>query len=344
MGRAIRNIRCLLAPTMFFLIFSGGMDPAWAASKVTMIQSVDALSFAPIYVAIGKGFFKQEGIDLDFTVVRGGPAAAAGFLSGEAPFLSTGSDTPVVLMARGQKNVLVVNSFARALTFQVIAGNKWLNKAAVNPRAPAVQKLQAMKGATFGAPSLGGLSEHVIRYYLQNVGGLKRGDVSVVAVGFGAALVSALATGQIDGFGASPPAGPEIVSRGLGQILLSGWDIPELGNMVYEVLTIKKEYGAANSEVVRKMVRAVARGTNYVPSHLEESTRVIQARFKRMKPEVVAESVRSLVPAFGGSGRMTEAMWANSMKLWKAGTVKEDVDIKEGGLWTNRYIVNIPKD
>jgi hypothetical protein len=37
-------------------------------------------------------------------------------------------------------------------------------------------------------------------------------------------------------------------------------------------------------------------------------------------------------------------MWVNAMKLWRATSLKKDVDIKEEGFWTNRFIVNIPKE
>lgn len=320
-----------------------GFSSIFAATKITLVQPVTALSFAPVYVAMTKGFFKEEGIDLDFVVVQGGPPSMAALLAGDAQFLASGSLSPVQLVTKGEK-ILVTNAFARALTFQLVASNRWLNKVNLPPGAPVKEKLKAMRGATLGVPALGALSEQVIRYYLQTIGGLQRTDFSTVAIGSGAALVSALETGQIDGFGESPPAGPQVVARGLGTIILSGWDLPESGNMAYETLVTKEEFAAKNPVIVTKVTRALARGSNYIPRHVDDSIKLLQATFKKMDPKVVADSVRQMAPAFGNDGLMTEEMWANAMKLWRIGAIKGEVDIKEGVFWTNRFITDIPRD
>ena len=43
-----------------------------AADKVILTQPVDSLSFFPIYVGRIKGFFKEEGLELDVKATAGG--------------------------------------------------------------------------------------------------------------------------------------------------------------------------------------------------------------------------------------------------------------------------------
>lgn len=291
-----------------------------------------------------KGFFKDEDIDLQFVIVGGGAVTEVALMAGNAEFLATASRTPAAIVARHGRKILVTNAFDRALTFQMVGSNRMLKKAKLGPKASIKDKLRALKGTTIGVPSVGGVSDMMIRYFLQNVGGLRPNDFKFVRVGFGVAvMVAGIQSGTIDGFGASPPGGPVVVGRGLGQILASGWDIPELSNMAYEVLVTRTEYAREHPDIVAKMTRAMARGTNFTANYPEESARLIRRHFRGMEIKTLTDSIRTMLPAFGNSGRMTEKMWANAMKFWRATGVK-DIDIREDGFWTNRFIKDIPKD
>jgi ABC-type nitrate/sulfonate/bicarbonate transport system substrate-binding protein len=68
------------------------------------------------------------------------------------------------------------------------------------------QKIQALKGATIGAVTVGGAPAQVVRYLLRQNNLKPDADVRFAAVGAGSARVNALKNGQVDMIGRKPNA------------------------------------------------------------------------------------------------------------------------------------------
>lgn len=65
--------------------------------KVKMAEVVRSQFYVPMYVALGKGFVKDEGLDVEMITTNGGDRAGAMILAGQADFALAGPEVPVYI-------------------------------------------------------------------------------------------------------------------------------------------------------------------------------------------------------------------------------------------------------
>src|SRR3546814_19529031 len=75
--------------------------PSMAQTKVTISQAFQSMLYLPFYVAIDKGFFKKEGIDVDKETAGSPPAALSAVLPSSAQFSIHGPDWTAIAAAKG---------------------------------------------------------------------------------------------------------------------------------------------------------------------------------------------------------------------------------------------------
>lgn len=80
-------------------LIAGATSPSFAADliKVKMAEVVRSQFYVPMYVALGKGFAKAEGLDVELVTTNGGDRAGAMILSGQADFALAGPEVPVYI-------------------------------------------------------------------------------------------------------------------------------------------------------------------------------------------------------------------------------------------------------
>ena len=94
----------------------------------------------------------------------------------------------------------------------------------------------------------------------------------------------------------------------------------------------------------RFLCRALGRATNVTLATPERSTELLKGDFGSVDPAVTKRAMDNLKPAFPPDGRMTPEQWKNAADAaLEAEVVKTLPNSAEGGVWTNKYLVNIPK-
>ena len=85
-----RKSVCLIAVAALVL-FSAVVSPAQEKKNIRMVfVSLAWNSEIPFRAALARGFFKQQGLQVEPILIRGGPAAIAALVSGEVDFASIG--------------------------------------------------------------------------------------------------------------------------------------------------------------------------------------------------------------------------------------------------------------
>lgn len=200
------------------------------------------IQYAPFYVAVDKGYFADEGIELefDYSFETDGVALVG---AGELPFaLASGEQ---VLLARSQ-GLPVVYAFAWYQQFPISV----ISAPELNIHEPA-----DLRGQAIGLPGLFGANYIGLQALLFSAG-LTPEDVKMDAIGFN--QVEAFAAKQknvVVGYAANEP----IVLRSLGyevnELRVADYVQLTANGILSSELTIKNE-----PKLVRSMARAFAKG------------------------------------------------------------------------------------
>lgn len=75
--------------------------------KVTLNEVAHSIFYAPQYVAIEKGYFKEEGLDLDLVTGYGADKVMAALISGEAQIGFMGAEASVYAYLEGANDPVV---------------------------------------------------------------------------------------------------------------------------------------------------------------------------------------------------------------------------------------------
>lgn len=174
---------------------SGGAAPAPAPSKpptptkVRFSEVIHSVFYAPQYVAEAKGFFKDEGIELDTSTAQGSDKGMAAILAGTADIALVGPET----------NIFLFNQEGGAGKVKIFTQLTAADGSFMLSRQP-VQNFQwsQLKGKTIIGWRPGSMPEMVLEYLLRK-NGLKPGtDVTVITNIASPAMAGAFTSGQGD--------------------------------------------------------------------------------------------------------------------------------------------------
>lgn len=156
--------------------------------KVKLAEVAHTVFYAPMYVAIEKGYFEDNGIDIELTLTAGADKVSAALLSGDADIGFAGSETTLYVYNGGEKDYL--KTFAQLTqkdgTF-LVSREKYDHFT-----------LDDLKGKTIIGGRAGGMPEMTFEWALRENGIDPKHDVSIdTSVAF-AAMSSAFIGGQGD--------------------------------------------------------------------------------------------------------------------------------------------------
>jgi len=76
-------------------------------TKVTLSEVAHSIFYAPMYVAIEEGYFKDEGIDLELVTAFGADKVTTAVISGEADIAFMGSESTIYVYNQNADDYLV---------------------------------------------------------------------------------------------------------------------------------------------------------------------------------------------------------------------------------------------
>lgn len=87
-----------------WLILSNKKNDNNSLKKVTVAEVTHSIFYAPAYVALSEGYFKDEGIDVELVLTPGADAVMAAVLSGDAQIGFSGSEATIYVYNGGEED------------------------------------------------------------------------------------------------------------------------------------------------------------------------------------------------------------------------------------------------
>lgn len=222
--------------------------------KVVLNEVAHSIFYAPMYVAIEEGYFKEEGIDLDVVTGFGADKTMTAVLSGEADIGFMGSESSIYTYNEGANDYVV--NFAQ-LTQR--AGNFLVAREEMESF-----KWEDLKGKDVLGGRKGGMPEMVFEYILRQ-NGIDPSEVNIdQSIDFGA-TAAAFSGGQGEFTVEFEPGATSLEQEGKGYVVASlGTDS---GYVPYTAFSAKKSYIDENPEIIQGFTNALQKGMDYVQSH-----------------------------------------------------------------------------
>jgi len=149
---------------------------------VNLAAPAASLSQIPFYVAQERGFFRDEGLDVNL-IVMGAPVANLALIGQNVDFSSVPT-AALSAMLRGAPLRVIFNAFYRPLV--------WLYSKA------EIRSVRDLKGKRVGVAGIGSGPDHLLRELLRQNGLDPGRDVTILGLGIQSNLYTALSTGNID--------------------------------------------------------------------------------------------------------------------------------------------------
>jgi NitT/TauT family transport system substrate-binding protein len=243
--------------------------------KVRMGSSSTNVSFLALYTALHRGFFKDEGIDLEIIFMPANLASTA-VLNGDIDYNGAVTGT-IGAAVRGQPMKVLLFTVAKPLLFLMSKKD--------------LKEVKLLKGKKIAGSSPGGsatlIADKVLRHY-----GLEPGrDVALLPMGGSAASrYAVLETGVVDASFLSVPENIIALDKGFNELVFAG-DVIEFPQNGFG--TSEKRIRENPDEVFR-MIRATLRGLQFIwePSNREAVTNVLMKQWRVNDRKMAGEMFR----------------------------------------------------
>lgn len=281
--------------------------------------------YAPLYIAKEKGYFKEQGLDVEFYY-----AAAAEIVknvaSGNIQFGFPNADSVILAKSQGIP-VKVINTTYQnglgALIFQSSSG---------------IKEPKDLRGKKIGITSLGSPNYIQLQVMLEKAG-MTIQDVKVEIIGTGA-IVNALVSGQVDAIMFSMLRTIELKNQGVDvKEIRSDEFLPSHGN----ILIVGDKYLSENKDIVNKINIGLNKGLQYIiDGNVKEAVEISIEKYApnfKGKEEIVTTILNEVFIPYlwqsentknNGLGYSDLNKWNNSIKVLKEyGIIEKEVNAKD---------------
>ncbi|HXG15094.1 MAG TPA: ABC transporter substrate-binding protein, partial [Calidithermus sp.] len=197
-----------------------GLGATPAAAERVKVGALKLTSSAPLFVGVDKGFFREQGVDVELVFFQAAAPIATAVAAGQVDVGATGLTAALYNIVLGGERLWIVADKGREwpgypLTAIVVQRELWDG---------GLRAVRDLRGRRIGVTQLGS----TFHYHLGNVlekEGLRLEDVKIVPLQAMSAALEALKGRQVDAVMLPQPFPGTAEAEGFGRILAWGGDL-----------------------------------------------------------------------------------------------------------------------
>ncbi|MBQ6324399.1 MAG: ABC transporter substrate-binding protein [Bacilli bacterium] len=277
----------LLCGVSIFLIgaatlfdFNKNKSDVEVRKKITLAEVAHTPFYAPMYVAIEKGYFIDYGIDIDLILTSGADKVTAALLSHDADIGLCGSEATIYVYNGGEKDYLKTFSQLTQKDGTFIVSREKINNFTLND----------LKGKNIIGGRAAGMPEMTLEYALKQNGIDPREDVNIdTSIAF-AAMSGAFIGGEGDFVTLFEPTASMVEKQGYGYVVAS---VGELGGVVpYTSFSARNSFIKNNDKLINNFDKAIQKGLDFVHNtKSKDIAKVIAKQFPDSSTSELADAI-----------------------------------------------------
>jgi NitT/TauT family transport system substrate-binding protein len=250
----MRRLRSVVS-SLLLALCSAGVTQAADLEKSSIRLAVGGktlVAYLPLTIAEQRGYFTKEGLNVEISDFQGGGKALQALVGGSADVGCGAYEHTLYMAAKGRSIKAVA---LQANSFGLVVGIQ-------KDKAPGYHDLKNLKGMKVGVTGVGSAS-HVGLKMLLAKAGMSDNDVSVIAVGGGAASVAAVTTGKLDAIANFDPAISLLQRDGAIKIILDTRKEKDLtylygGPFAASAFYVDAQFAKDNPKTTQAFVNAIS--------------------------------------------------------------------------------------
>ena len=288
--------------------------------KVKVAEVAHSIFYAPQYVSLHNGYFKEAGLDVEILLTPGADKVTAAVLSGDVNIGFSGSEATIYVYNGGEKNYL--QTFAQLTQKD---GSFIVSREKID-----YFTLDMLKGKYYIGGRIAGMPEMTLEYILAK-NGIKKDELTIdTSIAF-ASMQSSFIGGIGDFVSLFEPNASQTEEQGYGYIVAS---LGELGgNIPYTAYNAKISYLEEHSETIKKFTEAIQKGLDFVHNNDSKTiAEIIKVEFPDTKIEDLEKAIEQYksVDTWPTTTEFTEDSFDHMQDIMiNAGELKEKVNYND---------------
>jgi NitT/TauT family transport system substrate-binding protein len=307
MNRMIRALAALVAG----IAIASGAAAAPEKSKITIAVGGKSLFYyLPLTVAERKGYFKDEGLEVEIPDFAGGAKALQALVGGSADMVSGAYEHTINMAAKKQPIKAVVLQAKYSSIVLLLPKDK----------AAKYRGARDLKGLKIGVTAPGSSTNMFVNNLLAK-DGLKPTDVSIVGVGTGSGAFAAMDKGEIDAISNLDPVITQLESTGKFVAVADSRTEKGMkdiygGDYHASVIYITEEYIRKYPNTVQAVVNAMVRADKWIAKATpQEIVDLMPAEYKAGNPTLYKDGLLKNMIGYSENGEMSMKAAENVYKV-----------------------------
>jgi NitT/TauT family transport system substrate-binding protein len=249
--KRFRFIQLILSMLLLFCIAAGCSENA-KVEKIRLSEVTHSVFYAPQYVAINKGFFAEEGIEIELTNGQGADKVMTAVISGAADIGFAGPEAAIYVYNEGKEDYAEVFAQLTQRDGSFLVGRE----------PPEEFDWSDLKGSTVIPGRKGGVPYMTLEYVLKSKGLVPGIDLTFDDSIQFALMAGSFTSGNGDYVTIFEPTASMLEAEGKGYILASIGQ--ESGEIPYTAYFANKSFIEKNPELIQRFVNAIYRAQIWV--------------------------------------------------------------------------------
>lgn len=234
-------------------------------NEIVIAEVTRSIFYAPMYVALNEGYFKDEGLEVSLITTPGADKTMSALLSKEANIALMGPEATVYVYNNGQKDYAINFAQLTQKDGSFLVSREYYDYDTFS--------FDNLIGKNIIGGRKGGMPEMIFEYVLKQKGyDVSHSDENAqiyirTDVNFDV-MAGAFASGNGDFVTLFEPSATQMENINEGYIVASIGE--HCGNIPYTCFSSLKSYMNNNEENIKKFTKAIKKGLDYVHTHTSQ--------------------------------------------------------------------------